>query len=110
METQTPVEQPTLFGELPSRRFRRSRRRLQSRWATCVHEAAHAVLALWFRIAFAAATIRPSMGGVAGSLILNHETFVVPNQAPTANPQATPGHGTTAAVLSRLARPSFHRR
>jgi hypothetical protein len=44
-----------------------------------VHEAAHAIVALWLRIVFAAATIRPSMGGVSGSLILNHETSVVPD-------------------------------
>lgn len=79
METQDRVEQPALFNEIPPRRFRRSRRRLQSRWATCVHEAAHAVIALWFRIVFIAATIRASMGGVSGSLIFNHETWIVPD-------------------------------
>jgi len=79
METQNRAEQPALFSEIPSKRFRPSRRRFRSRWATCVHEAAHAIVALWFRIVFSAATIRPSMGGVAGSLILNHETSVVPD-------------------------------
>jgi hypothetical protein len=79
MQIQNRVEQPALFSEIPAKRFRRSRRRFRSRWATCVHEAAHAIVALWFRIAFAAATIRPSMGSVAGSLILNHETSVVPD-------------------------------
>ncbi|MCC6363183.1 MAG: hypothetical protein IT165_06635 [Bryobacterales bacterium] len=76
MEIRERLEQPALFDFMPARRFRRTWRRVPSRWPTAVHESGHAVVALWYRIPFDVVTIRPSMGMVSGHLRLIPDSWI----------------------------------